>query len=70
MDTGIQNYLKRLYKTNTSIIIPDKADAIRKKKSIQNKNRSKKRQEKIDKNKNAKNKNKNKPKRIKKHEFK
>ena len=70
MDTGIQNYLKRLYKTNTSIIIPDKADAIIKKKSIQNKNRSQKRQEKIDKNKNAKNKNKNKPKRIKKHEFK
>ena len=69
VDNGYWNpeLFKKVYKTNTSIIIPDQADAIRKKKKIQNKNRSGKRQSIIDSKKKNKN---NKPKRIKKHEFK
>ena len=69
VDNGYWNpeLFKKVYQTNTRIVIPDKADAIRKKKIIQNKYKSGKRQSIIDSKKKKKN---NKPKRIKKHEFK
>lgn len=69
VDNGYWNpeLFKKVYNTNTRIVIPDKADATRKKKKLQNKNRSGKRQSIID---SKKKKNKNKPQRIKKHEFK
>ena len=72
VDYGYWNpeQLKEIYKTNTRVVIPDKSDATRKKKTIKNKNRSGKRQKIIDSNKEAKNKSNNKPKRIKKYEFK
>ena len=71
VDYGYWNpeLLKKVYQTNTRIVIPDKADATRKKKKIQNKNRSIKRQKIIESKNQEKNKKKNKPKRLKKHEF-
>ena len=62
--------LKEISKTNTKVVIPDDTEASRKKKKIQNKNRSGKRQKEIEQEKKAKNKNANGPKRIKKHQFK
>ena len=67
-DNGYWNIklLKQIMKTNTRVVIPDDADASRKKKKIKNKNQSGKRQEIFK----TKNKQSKKSKRIKKHEFK
>ena len=72
VDNGYWNpeQLKEIYKSNTRVVIPDDTDATRRKKKIQNKNRSGKRQEQINKAKKTKNKAKNNPKRIKKYKFK
>lgn len=72
VDNGYWNpkLLKEIMNTNTRIVIPDDTDASRKKKKIQNKNRSGKRQEQLKQTEKTKNKTKNKPKRIKKHQFK
>ena len=70
MDNGYWNpeQFKEIYKGNTRIVIPDKADATRKKNAINLKNSSGRRQE--QKEKKNKNTSKNKSKRIPKHEFK
>ena len=72
VDNGYWNpeQLKEILKGNTRVVIPDDADASRKKKKIQNQNRSGKRQELKNKKQKTKNKPKNKPKRIKKYQFK
>ena len=72
VDNGYWNpeLLKEIMNTNTRVVIPDDTDASRKKKKIQNKNRSGKRQEQLKQAEKTKNKTKNKPKRIKKHQFK
>ena len=70
MDNGYWNpdLLKEIYKGNTRVVMPDKAEAMRKKNTINLKNSSGKRQEQKEKKK--KKSTKNKPKRIPKHEFK
>ena len=72
VDNGYWNpeLLKEILKTNTRVVIPDDTDASRKKKKIQNKNKSGKRQEQIIKENKTKKMNKNKSKRIKKNQFK
>ena len=72
VDNGYWNpdQLKEILKSNTQVVIPDDADASRKKQKIQNKNRSGKRQKQVNKEEKQKNKGKNKPKRIKKYQFK
>ena len=72
VDNGYWNpeLLKQISKGNTTVVIPDDADASRKKKKIQNHNTSGKRQEQKTKNKKTKKENKNKPKRINKYQFK
>ena len=69
VDNGYWNpeQLKEILKTNTMVVIPDNADAQRKKKKIQQKIRSGKRQEILDNQRKTKNKRKNKLKRLKKH---
>ena len=62
--------LKAINQTNTRVVIPDGADASRKKKKIKDKNRSGKRQEIVESQEKKKRQSKNKPNRIKKHEFK
>ena len=72
VDNGYWNpdLLKKVHQTNTRVVIPDKADASRKKIKIKNKNKSGKRQEIIEAEKSKNKKTKNKPTRLKKHQFK
>ena len=63
-------FIKKIYEGNTRVVIPNKAEASRKKQQLKNKNKSGKRQEIINSKKQNKNKTQNKTKRIKKHQFK
>ena len=72
VDNGYWNpdLLKEISKGKTIVVIPDDADASRKKEKIQKQNRSGKRQEQVNQEKKTKNEGKNKPKRINKYKFK